>query len=97
VEGVWALPASRLLRAYHPRFTLLEKRRVKRIIEEMTYAAANNEVYHLWWHPHNFGWYPQQNLQALELILKHYQSLRQKYGMQSLTMAQTVDVLDAMQ
>jgi peptidoglycan/xylan/chitin deacetylase (PgdA/CDA1 family) len=80
------LPASRLLRPYRPKEFFLNDFKIKRIKSEMTRAAQHGEVYHLWWHPHNFGRYPSQNLEGLKEILVHYQSCKEKYGMQSLTM-----------
>ncbi|MUP46842.1 polysaccharide deacetylase [Gramella sp. BOM4] len=78
-------PASRLLRPYSGK-TFLDKLKMKRILDEMTYAARNAKIYHLWWHPHNFGNDPKKNLQDLELILKHFLKCRNKYGFQSLSM-----------
>ena len=52
----------------------------------MTYAAKNNEAYHLWWHPHNFGINLPQNLLFLESILIHFVFLKKEYGMESKTM-----------
>jgi hypothetical protein len=51
-------------------------------------AARRGEVYHLWWHPHNFGTNLEENLAALKSILKEFHRLRDMYGMQSLTMAE---------
>jgi peptidoglycan/xylan/chitin deacetylase (PgdA/CDA1 family) len=80
------LPASRLLRPYNPKELLLNRMKINRIKEEMHRAAIHNEVYHLWWHPHNFGNYPQESLQALEEILKAYQHNANQSGMRSLSM-----------
>jgi hypothetical protein len=55
-------------------------------MNEMTYAAKNNEIYHLWWHPHNFGVDTSENMKNLTSLLKHYQFLHSKYGFTSLTM-----------
>ena len=55
-------------------------------MNEMTYAAKNNELYHLWWHPHNFGVNINENMDNLVTLLKHYQLLHTKYGFASLTM-----------
>jgi pyruvate-formate lyase len=52
----------------------------------MTYAAKNGEVYHLWWHPHNFGKNQDQNFKNLKEILDHFASLKNEYGMKSLNM-----------
>ena len=80
------LPASRLLRPYRPNELFLNEMKIRRINAEMKRAAKANQVYHLWWHPHNFGKYPEQSLKGLEKILKAYRNLRDQYGMQSMTM-----------
>jgi hypothetical protein len=53
----------------------------------MTYAAKNNLVYHLWWHPHNFGVNLDQNIIMLNKILLHYKNLNKKYNFESITMS----------
>jgi peptidoglycan/xylan/chitin deacetylase (PgdA/CDA1 family) len=77
--------ASRLLRPYSTN-KLLNELKLKRIKSEMTFAAKNNEIYHLWWHPHNFGNNPDENIADLKEILNHYSGCNQKYGFQSVTM-----------
>jgi hypothetical protein len=52
----------------------------------MTYAAQNNLVYHLWWHPHNFGVNLEQNISMLNEILAHYKYLSHMYNFESVTM-----------
>ena len=52
----------------------------------MTYAAKNKEIYHLWWHPHNFGYNTTENLQYLNEIIIHYKSLETKYDFLSKSM-----------
>ncbi len=86
-------PASRLLRPYSPRQLFLNRLKINRIIAEMEEAARAGEVYHLWWHPHNFGNYPQESMAGLMRILKHYQYLKQHYGMESCTMSELTDRL----
>jgi peptidoglycan/xylan/chitin deacetylase (PgdA/CDA1 family) len=88
------LPASRLLRPYRPKEFVLNDFKIGRIKSEMERAASNGEVYHLWWHPHNFGNHPQQSLEGLKKILQHYIYCREHYQMQTLTMKETVDRLD---
>lgn len=78
--------ASRFLRP--PESVLLRKLKVKRITTEMTSAANRNEIYHLWWHPHNFGDKPIDGLNDLVLILDHYQKLNNKYNFTSANMAE---------
>ncbi|WP_170829097.1 MULTISPECIES: hypothetical protein [Pseudoalteromonas] len=52
----------------------------------MTYAAKHNEIFHLWWHPHNFGVNLDKNIDMLRAVLQHYIYLNKKYGMRSLNM-----------
>ncbi|RDV16139.1 polysaccharide deacetylase [Pontibacter diazotrophicus] len=81
-----ALPASRLLRPLHLKYKFLNRLRLKRVLGEMTAAAKSKECYHLWWHPHNFGDSPRQSLQDLVVILNHFTTLKEKYGMASMSM-----------
>lgn len=85
------LPASRLLRPYRPGELFLNELKVRRICKEIERAAANGEVYHLWWHPHNFGNFPDENFRGLERVLEVVATCRQRYGMTCLTMSETVD------
>ena len=82
------IPASRFLKPYVPGLSWLEKLRMRRIKKEMTRAAQKNELYHLWWHPHNFGVNLEKNIDFLTALLKHYTALNKKYGFTSLTMQQ---------
>lgn len=70
------LPASRLLRPYHPKEYFLNKWKQRRVFNEMTAAAKENSIYHLWWHPHNFGHYPAQNLALTKQICAHAKKLK---------------------
>lgn len=80
------IPASRFLKPYNKNLAWFEKLKLKRIMNEMTYAAKNNELYHLWWHPHNFGVDINENMQNLAVLLNHYRFLHKKYGFTNLTM-----------
>lgn len=82
------IPSSRFLRPYTKKLKGLENLRLKRITNSMTYAAKNNLVYHLWWHPHNFGINITENFDFLEKILIHYQKLNKKYNFESVNMQQ---------
>lgn len=77
--------ASRLLRPYSSN-KFLNDLKLKRIKSEMTAAARNNKIYHLWWHPHNFGNNPIENIADLRVILDHFIFCKKKYGFQSATM-----------
>ncbi len=80
------IPASRILRPIIKGNPLMNSKRLSRILSEMEYAGRNGEVYHLWWHPHNFGKDPEASLKELDQILGLYQQLKETYGMQSLHM-----------
>lgn len=90
-HGAVDIPGCRFFRAYRPHSPILEKLKIHRIKEEMRSAAKQNKIYHIWWHPLNFGVNIKENLAALEVILKYYDSLHKKYGMQSHTMADFIE------
>jgi hypothetical protein len=80
------IPASRFLKPYNKHLAWLEKLKLKRIMNEMTQAAKKNELYHLWWHPHNFGINIEENLANLTIIFNHYKILQNQYGFTNCTM-----------
>ncbi|WP_170971178.1 polysaccharide deacetylase family protein [Ilyomonas limi] len=82
------LPASRFLRPWHPAHRFTNKLMLRRINKELETAAKLHECYHLWWHPENFGDFPQENLENLAIVLEQYKKYRQKYGMQSWNMGE---------
>jgi hypothetical protein len=81
------VPASAFLRPYSPDLAALDGLRLRRLTRAMTTAAEHGQVFHLWWHPHNFGRHLAQSMAFLERILVHFESLRRRHGMESLTMA----------
>jgi hypothetical protein len=80
------VPGSRFLRPFSKSLVFLEGLKLHRIKSEMEFAAKNNKLYHLWWHPHNFGVNTEQNLRNLNAILIHFQKMKEKYGMVSINM-----------
>ncbi|ERM80182.1 hypothetical protein P872_14160 [Rhodonellum psychrophilum GCM71 = DSM 17998] len=82
----WMMPASRLLRPYYGSNNLINTLRLNRIFQEMTHSAKHGQIYHLWWHPHNFGHYPEDSMRELSKILQHFHKLKSRYGMLSLSM-----------
>lgn len=89
VSGMIDVPASIFFRPYNPKLRLLDGLKLWRLKWSMTRTANKGGVFHLWWHPHNFGQYMNENLKQIEELLKHYHFLNQKYNFKSLTMAQT--------
>ena len=87
-HGIVDITGSRFYRAYNPVLFFLEPLKSKRIKRQMEYAAMHDLVFHLWWHPHNFGNHAEKNLKDLEKILKYYKYCEDKYGMKSLNMAE---------
>ena len=80
------LPASRFLRPFHPQLGRVNQLKIDRIKKEITSAARRKEIYHIWWHPHNHGNFPDQSLQEVTQILDHFSACRDQYGMQALSM-----------
>jgi peptidoglycan/xylan/chitin deacetylase (PgdA/CDA1 family) len=81
--------ATRFLRPVNSSVDPLRSFRVARIKREMTLAARNGGLYHLWWHPQNFGVHLDQNMNMLRDILNHHAMLDETFGMTSQTMAET--------
>jgi peptidoglycan/xylan/chitin deacetylase (PgdA/CDA1 family) len=92
-EVPYNIPSSRFLRPYSDRLKYFEKLKLRRIFKSMEYAAKNGLVYHLWWHPHNFGVFLEENLNSLKNILEYYKQLEIKYNFQSTSMCEISDFL----
>ena len=90
VGGLVDVPASRFLRPVSGN-ARLERLRLWRITSAMETAARRRRLFHLWWHPHNFGVHLQENLAFLRKILDHFRILQDRYGMRSMTMAAVAD------
>ncbi|MDX1348701.1 MAG: polysaccharide deacetylase [Putridiphycobacter sp.] len=87
------IPANRFLRPYKsPLF--LEKLKMRRLKKELLSAAKSEQIYHLWWHPHNFTDYMEENFQQLELLLQYINELRSKFGFESLNMNEILQKVD---
>lgn len=90
--GVADVRASAFLRPYNPRLSMFDHIRLARIEAAMETAARTQSIFHLWWHPHNFGRYLPQNLQFLRQILKAFVRARNEWGMKSLTMSEVAEL-----
>ncbi len=82
------LPASRYLRPYRPALRSLDGLRIRRIVLELRAAARHGQLFHLWWHPHDFGRHLRENLAVLHAVLREFAALRARYGMESLAMGE---------
>ena len=82
--------ASRFLRPWQPRFRSISGLQLARIQKDVERAAQTGSVFHLWWHPHNFGVHTEENLAVLESILRGFRRVSNDYGMKSLSMGALV-------
>jgi peptidoglycan/xylan/chitin deacetylase (PgdA/CDA1 family) len=82
------ISGSRFLRPWNPALAVLEEARLHRICASMNAAAKESKIFHLWWHPHNFGRHLEQNMAFLRRIIEHYARLNAETGWPSLTMAE---------
>lgn len=91
-DGLVNIPSSRFLRPYSPRLAPLEPLRLARIARSMEQAATADEVYHLWWHPENFGVNLEENLAFLQKVLEGFKALQSRHGMMSLHMGEIAEL-----
>lgn len=90
------IASSRFLRPYSSRLAFLEPLRLNRIRKAMNDAAANGRVFHLWWHPENFGTHTDSNVRFLRKVLEHFLLLKTRHGMQSKNMGELARELEQM-
>ena len=83
---------SLFLRPYSARLRALEGVRLRRITNAIKRAAATGRIFHLWWHPHNFGRNTAENLSFLRSIFETVAECRERWGFQSLSMAQAAEI-----
>lgn len=87
-NGPLNLRSSRFLRPVSGSLKPIEKVRLRRIQNDLDYAAKNGQIYHLWWHPHNFGADLESNISFLRIILDHFVRMQEDCGMRSLSMGE---------
>ena len=80
------VPASRFLRPYNPTFKMFDGLKLRRIKQGIKFAGKHGLIYHLWWHPHNFGKYMDENFKFLEQVLKYYHQLNREGKIESQNM-----------
>lgn len=88
-------PASSFLRPHSERLAFLDGLRLRRIKQSMTDAARNKRLYHLWWHPHNFGRNTEENIAFLQAIVDHFKVLKNRYGFESMNMGELCELANA--
>lgn len=83
-HGIKGIYGDRFLRPYTKSF--MNNLMLRRIKSEMLEATKCNSIYHLWWHPHNFGQNLDNNLDNLEQILIYFTYLNKMHNMTSVCM-----------
>lgn len=91
-NGLNNIKSSRFFRPYSKVLSFLEPLRMHRIKSQMKYAATHHMVFHMWWHPHNFGVNKKENFRNLVEIINYFELLREKYGMKSLNMGEVGEI-----
>lgn len=92
-HGINNVRSSRFFRPYIRLLHILEPLRMRRIKGQMKYAAMHHRVFHMWWHPHNFGINRKENFRNLVEILEYYEVLKKRYGMRSLNMGELGEIV----
>ncbi|RBW68013.1 hypothetical protein [Bacillus taeanensis] len=91
-SGLCNVPSSRFYRPPVKGLSLLNHYRQKRIIKSIYAAAKSKKIFHLWWHPHNFGSDSEARLSELEEIFYHFKRCKKEYGMKSINMIETAQL-----
>jgi peptidoglycan/xylan/chitin deacetylase (PgdA/CDA1 family) len=86
--GIVNIRSSRFLLAVPNRSKAFGALCQRRITAGMTNAATTGRIFHLWWHPHNFGSHVDDNTAILRRILEHYRALAEQHGMVSRNMGE---------
>jgi peptidoglycan/xylan/chitin deacetylase (PgdA/CDA1 family) len=94
-SGLSDVRASLFLAPFRPWLGRLESARLRRIRRGIRAAAERRELFHLWWHPHNFGAHVEENLRVLRGVLTEFDRCRARWGMESLSMASVADLARA--
>lgn len=87
-KGIINVPSSYFLRPYNEKLRYFEKFKLMRASNGMKSAAKNGEIFHLWFHPHNFGRNIDENFSNLESLFNTFSKMNQLYGMESNTMSE---------
>src|SRR3546814_16869260 len=79
------VPSSRFLRPVNPKRWFLDRQRLARITSAMAQAARLGTVFHLWWHPPNFGNDTAENAESLRQLIAAFHRLADEHGMTAAT------------
>ena len=96
-EEILNIPASYFLRPYTPKLRRFDTLRLRRVSGILEVAARFHKIVHLWWHPHNFGVFTDENIAFLRKILTVFAATRERSDMRSLTMEEVAVIAGEMQ
>jgi hypothetical protein len=86
MNNMFDIRISRFLVPYSPKLAFIEPLKIKRIKKQMLHAAQKGEIFHLCWHPHQFGLHLEESFKNLTDILDYFALLKNAYNFESLTM-----------
>lgn len=89
--GLINVPASAFLRPLSPKNTVFAPLQISRLKGLMLAAAKSGGVFHLWWHPHNYGINIESNMLVLKNILEYAKYLNERFGFQSVNMQDFIE------
>jgi peptidoglycan/xylan/chitin deacetylase (PgdA/CDA1 family) len=92
-NGLCDVRSSMFLRPYSTGPKSLESIRLRRIANGIRSAAEQRGIFHLWWHPHNFGVNTNENLDFLRSVLEVFSRCRQTHAMKSLSMTEVASLV----
>lgn len=90
-NGLVDVSASSFFRPHSNR--VIDWLQIKRIKGSLQHAARNGQVFHLWFHPHNFGKNLTQNIQKLEAVVLEFCRLKNEYGLCSANMGEVAKLV----
>ena len=93
-DGYVNIQASRFFRKYNKKLSIFEPLKISCIKRQMKYAAKNNKIFHLWWHPHNISIHSVKSIEQLHEIFNYYRKLKDKYNFESLTMSEMAQIVN---
>lgn len=86
-DGLVNLPSTRYLQPKTP-WPRFETQRLEWMQAAIADAAKTRRLVHFWWHPHDYGANPDENLSILEALLDTAVRYRDSHGLRSLTMGE---------
>lgn len=92
-NGLCNVSSSRYLAPYSPRLRYLDSLRLDRVVKGIQAAAIGKRIFHLSWHPQDFGAYTDENIAFLRKILTAFTRCREDHGMRSLAMAEVGEIV----